>query len=93
MTPLWIVASLLLTLAGSTLLYAGARNQRLIAAGEARPALRWSGAAMLLCSLSLMLGWFGPATAVFVWMTLAMLVWTLLPLAAAWWRRPREGVE
>ncbi|MFT3976880.1 MAG: hypothetical protein QM688_07180 [Sphingomonas bacterium] len=91
--PLSIAASLLLTVAGSALLYAGARNQRLIVAGEGRPVLRWSGAAMLLCSLLLMLGWFGPATAVFVWMTLAMFVWTLLPLGAAWWRRPREGAE
>lgn len=93
MTAGAIAASIALALAGAFLAYAGAPNQRLTVAGGARPALAWGGIAMLGLSLALMLRRFGPATAVFVWMTAAMLVWSAVPLAVAWWRRPRGNAR
>ena len=91
--PLSIVIAILLALGGAFLLYAGAKNQRLTITGGKRPLLLQGGGAALLLSLILMWRWFGPATAVFTWMTLAMLVWSVLPLTVAWWRRPRGNAE
>jgi hypothetical protein len=85
--PTAIVLALLLATAGAGMIYAGARHQLLVAAP--RPVLRWAGGAALLLALVVMIGWFGPATAVFAWATLAMLVWSVLPLAAAWRRGDR----
>lgn len=48
---------------------------------------------MLAVALVLMVGWFGPATAVFAWMTFAMLIWSIAPLVAAWLRRSRSKAE
>lgn len=88
-----IAAALLLTMAGAFLFYAGSRNQRLFAASRAGGPMRLAGGAALLAALAILWTWFGPATAVFAWMTLAMLVWSVLPLAVAWWRRPRGNAE
>lgn len=83
--PPWILAVLLLTVAGATLVYAGAQHQKLLA--SPRPALRWRGWLALILALVPMVGWFGPATAVFTWATLLMLVWSVVPLVAAWRRK------
>lgn len=93
MTPAVGAAAIVLALAGAFLAYAGGANQRLTVTGGARPALAWAGIAALAASLVLMLCRYGPATAVFVWMTAASLMWSLLPLAVAWWRRPRGNAE
>lgn len=77
-------AGLVLTLLGTALLYRAAPNQLL------RPGLaagRWiarGGWGATLLGLSALLTWAGPATSVFIWLTALMLVWSLLPLAAAW---------
>ena len=91
--PLWVIAALLLGAIGAFLLYAGARNQRLTIAGGRHPALLKAGALLLVLSLALLWQWFGPATAVFTWMTVAMLVWSVAPLTIVWWRRPRGNAE
>lgn len=90
--PPSIHLALALAVLGAFLLYAGSPNQRLSARGR-RPLLLALGAAGLLMALPLLLGWFGPATAVFVWMTVAMLVWSIVPLGVAWWRRPRKDAR
>jgi hypothetical protein len=41
-------------------------------------------------ALALLLAVQGPATAVFTWMTAAMLVWSIVPVTARWWRFRRE---
>jgi len=82
--------SALLMLGGAVLLYLASPNQRLAARPFPRAA-GWAGAVALIAALVPLLGSFGPATAVFVWMTGAMLVWSVLPLAAAWWRGVPEN--
>jgi hypothetical protein len=91
--PVSIIGAMLLTAAGAFLLYAGSRNQRLFAASRPAGPMRLAGGAALLASLALMWTWFGRAAAVFAWATLAMLIWSVVPLAVAWWRRPRGNAE
>lgn len=81
----WLAA--LATLAGALALYVAAPNQALLPGFVIRR--RWwarGGAALLVAALLLLLGVMGPATAVFAWMTGAMLVWSIVPVAARWWR-------
>lgn len=88
MTALAILG-MVLTIVGATLLYAGAPHQQLTSAGR-QPALIVAGALATLLGLPPLLTFFGPAAAVFVWLTLAMLVWSVVPIAVAWRRGPRE---
>lgn len=67
---------------GALLAYAGASNQRLSA--TPRPALRWVGWALLAIALLALLTSFGPTAAVFTWMTMVMLIWSIIPLVIAW---------
>lgn len=85
----WAITGVLLTALGAALLYAGAPHQQVTRTGR-RPAWLICGAAALLAGLPALLVFFGPATAVFVWLTMAMLVWSVLPLAVAWWRGPKD---
>jgi hypothetical protein len=82
-----------LALAGATLVYLAAPNQRLAVALLSRRTLAGGGLLTLLIALALLLGVAGPTTAVFIWMTLAMTVWSIVPLAAAWARRPKENAR
>lgn len=86
-------AGLVLTLLGAALLYRAAPNQAL---RPGQPAGRWIGrggwGATLLGLLAL-LTWSGPATSVFIWLTALMLVWSLLPLAAAWRAGDRKAFK
>jgi hypothetical protein len=84
----WLAA--LATLAGALALYAGAPHQALFAGTVNRTAWRWAGAALLALALALLLSLQGPATAVFTWATGAMLVWSIVPVVARWWRFRRE---
>lgn len=79
----------LLAVAGALLLYAAAPAQRLTAGPLPRRALALSGITALIAALALLLSLAGPATAVFILFTLAMTIWSIVPLAAAWRRRPR----
>lgn len=84
------VIGALLTMIGAFLLYGGADNQRLSARGGRRPAFRIAGGAAFVLALPFLFGGLGPATAIFMWLILAMLIWSIVPLALAWWRRPKE---
>jgi glucose dehydrogenase len=78
------------TLMGAMLVYLASRNQPLMGNAKRRKLAGWLGAALLAAGLLLLLAGMRPASAVFTAVTLAMLVWSLAPLAAAWWCRPRE---
>jgi hypothetical protein len=76
-------------LAGAVLLYLASPNQRAATWRGARPRLALAGAAAELAALACFLLVAGPATAVFIWLTAAMLFWSVGPLLTAW-RRARE---
>jgi hypothetical protein len=75
--------------AAALALYAASPQQRLTRRNLPGAALGWGGLVGLAASLAILLQWAGPATAVFIMLTLATLVWTLVPPAAAWLRRPK----
>lgn len=82
----------LLVAAASLLAYLASPNRK-IARAIARPR-RFGGAAALaaVAGLALLLCTYGPATAVFIAATLAMLLLSLVPLAIAWLQgMPEEG--
>ncbi len=83
----------LLVMLGAGILFLASPHQLLLRKPPARPIALGSGASAILAGTLLLLGWAGPATAIFIAMTAAMLVWTLLPLAAAWLRQAREENE
>ena len=75
------------TLAGALCLYLAAPNQALLAGHVRRRRLwAWLGVASLIVALLLLRAAMGSATAVFTWATGAMLVWSVVPVAARWWR-------
>lgn len=84
-----LVAALLCA-TGAVLLYLASPNQQLARKPMRGRILAGLGGIALIGALALLLGVSGPATAIFVWMTLAMLVWSVVPLGVAWWRW-REG--
>ncbi|MBK6707926.1 MAG: hypothetical protein IPG54_10795 [Sphingomonadales bacterium] len=80
------IAGAALALVSAFLFYLASPNRK-IAMAHAKAALlksvAWAG---LGVSLVLLLLHYGPATAVFVAMTLAMLVLSIAPIAIAWWK-------
>lgn len=76
---------------GALLLYLASPNQRLRTREKGRRSTAWAGLVLVLAGIAALLIWAGPATAIFIALTFAMLVWTFVPVAAAWWRRPRGG--
>ncbi|WP_375286589.1 hypothetical protein [Sphingomonas sp.] len=85
----WLAALALLV--GPIALYLASPHQVLLPGHvRRRRAWAWGGAATLVLALALLLAVQGPATAVFTWMTAAMLVWSIVPVAARWWRFRRE---
>lgn len=91
--PLYVFLSFILAIAGGSLIYLGARNQVLIPANTLRWELRLAGIAALIISLVIMLQWFGPAAAIFTWVTAAMLAWSIVPFVAVWRPRNIDGKE
>src|SRR5690606_37352012 len=81
----------MLVVAGALALYAASPQQQLLQSSVSRRGSTWSGAVGLLGGLVVLLRWAGPATAVFIALTLASLVWTLVPPIAAWVRRTKES--
>lgn len=82
MTLFWIGA--ILVMAGAFLLYLASPNQTFIAAALPRRACRWFAGTVLLAGQAVLLGWAGPATAVFIALTFASLVWSIVPLVFMW---------
>lgn len=91
--PLFIFLSFILAAVGASLIYAGSRNQVLIPASTMQRKLLFTGIAVLIISLVIMLQWFGPAAAIFIWLTVAMLMWSIVPIAAVWWRSKKGGPQ
>ena len=85
----WAALGFVLTVIGSSLLYAGAPNQRLTDGGR-RPLLLMIGASAQVLALPVLLAYFGGVASVFIWMTMPMLIWSIMPLAVAWRRGPKE---
>jgi hypothetical protein len=77
----------LATVAGALALYVAAPNQALLA-GQVlhRRGWRVAGVLLLAVALAMLLTALGSATAVFTWATGAMLVWSVVPIVARWWR-------
>lgn len=80
----------LLVLISSLMLYIASPNQRLTGRTPPRRMLARFGLAFFAIGLVLLLQWAGHATAVFIALTAAMLLWSVLPLAIAW-RRGAQG--
>lgn len=93
MIELWAAAGSLLSLVGAALLYLASPHQQIVRQPVAGRAFASAGSCALLVALVLLLGVFGRATAIFIWFTLAMLVWSCLPVAAAWVRHRREAAR
>ena len=81
----------LLVLLASLALYLASPNQRLIDRSLPHRALGWSGLVFFVIGLVLVAQWAGSATSVFIALTAAMLLWSVLPLAIAWRRGTRGG--
>lgn len=79
-----------LVMAGAVNLYLASPNQRLTRTPVRRRSAGWAGAAAMIAGVTLLLKWAGPATAIFIALTVAMLIWSFVPVAAAWARRPGE---
>lgn len=79
-----------IVVAGAVLLYLASPNQQLTRKATASRWVRWMGLTGLGAGLAILLQWAGPATAVFILLTAVMLVWTLVPIGAAWLRGPKE---
>lgn len=84
------VAGGILTLISAVLLYLASPNQPFLAGTRRSRALVPAGAIGMVVGLGLILQWAGSATSVFITLTLAMLVWTVVPLGVAWWRGTPE---
>ncbi|RSU45302.1 hypothetical protein BRX43_19365 [Sphingomonas sp. S-NIH.Pt15_0812] len=73
--------------------YAGTPHQALVRHGAGSRPHRMAGALLLLIALVLLLTMQGPATAVFTWVTGAMLVWSIVPAVVRWWRFRQEAAR
>lgn len=87
--PMLVAAGDAATLLGAVLVYLASPNQPLLGNARWRMLSGWLGTVLLIAGLALLLAGMRPAIAVFTAVTLAMLVWSVAPLAAAWWCRPR----
>lgn len=79
------------TIVGALACYLASPHQALLAGHVKRT--RWwkrAGLALLGIALTLLLVVMGPATAIFAWTTGAMLVWSIVPVGARWWRFRKE---
>ena len=75
----------------AVLLYLAAPHQKW-GALPCRPGLLgWAGALSLALGTMLLLGWAGPATAIFILLTILMTIWSVVPVAIAWRRGAPEG--
>lgn len=82
-----------LSLLAALALYLASPNQVLWTRELPRRSLAWAGLALAVFGLVFLLLWAGPATAVFIAFTAIMLIWTIVPLAAAWLRGDRKATK
>ncbi|RXR30827.1 hypothetical protein [Sphingobium fluviale] len=81
-----VLAGGVLTLLSALLFYFASPNRKLFTAKNRPLIFKVAGSTGLVIGLVLLLQHYGPATAVFVSVTLAMLVLSIAPLAIAWWK-------
>ena len=81
------------TLLGAAAIYLASPNQLLTEMAMPRRPLVWGGTAASMLGLALLFQWAGPATAVFIHVTLTMLVWSLVPITIAWIKGDRKPVR
>lgn len=86
----WMLAAWLPLLCGALLIYAGAANQQLVRRALPPRRVAAAGTAAIMTSLVALLDVAGPAAAAFVVVTGLMLVWSIAPVAVAWWRHARQ---
>ncbi|TIX51659.1 hypothetical protein [Alteraurantiacibacter aquimixticola] len=79
-----LIIGSILVLAGSVATYLASSNQQVTKRKLPSPLLKWCGLGGILAGLVALLQWSGPATSFFITMTLTMLIWTGLPIIAAW---------
>lgn len=79
-----IVGSVVM-LAASFLFYLASPNRKIGLKLSHPGALKLVGSFGLIAGLALILTWSGPATSVFIALTLIMFILTLAPLGIAWW--------
>ncbi|WP_404478980.1 hypothetical protein [Novosphingobium sp. BL-52-GroH] len=89
MTMFW--AGALLVMAGALMVFLSSPNQSLTGAAFPRRACGFGGGAAMLAGQGVLLGWAGPATAVFIALTAASLVWSVVPLIVLWLRMRQEA--
>lgn len=70
----------------ATLLYLAAPHQRWGRLPCKPSRVLWLGLVLLVAGTILLFRWAGTATAIFIGLTILMAVWSLVPLAVAWWR-------
>ena len=87
MTLLMAIAAVAVGAAGAFALYLSSPNQRLLAPPLAPRAGGVACLVGLLGSLLLFLQVAGPATSVYLLLTVVMLTWSIPPLAVGWWRQ------
>jgi hypothetical protein len=87
MTPVVAIVAVVLGAAGAFALYLASPNQRLL--GRPLASRAGGGACIvgLLASLLLFRRVAGPATSVYLLLTVVMLTWSIAPLAVGWWRQ------
>lgn len=85
----WAATGSAIVMVSALALYAASPQQRLTMRKLPRKVLCWGGLLGMVAGLMALLQWAGPATAVFIALTLAPLVWTLVPPIIAWWHRPK----
>lgn len=81
----------LLVAASAWLLYLAAPHQKWGRLPCPPAVAGWSGLALLLGGGALLLSWAGRATAIFILLTIAMTIWSVVPVTIAWWRGAPEG--
>jgi hypothetical protein len=82
-----IVLGHALAILGAILLYLASDNQRLLRRHAPRRVFAIAGFAAEVTSLVTLFQVFGPATAVFVWITITMTIWSIVPLMSVWYQK------
>lgn len=91
MTHPELYAAVVLIAISATLFYLGSANQRLLSRALSAKLSAGAGTACGAVALVLLLGYSGPATAVYILLTGLMLLWTVVPLTIAYLRHRGEA--
>lgn len=90
MTQAALIPGYAALVAGALALYLASRRQKAVQGRLPRRLLAGTGLGLLAVALLLLLDVTRPASAIFMLVTGAILVWTAAPLAIAYWRHSRD---